>query len=271
MIRPLTLVSLLAAGGAGLYLYQVKHSVSLLDRELRDLHRRIEAVREHTRVLHAEWALLNEPERLRQVAERYLSDLVPMAPAQFVRPQDLERRLPQPVAFAGAPAPFGSPLLAMPDAPAPGPEQAGAAVVVAAAPPSRPAGAGSDGGRTAPTAGAPGRAATETATVVAPLAAATVAMAAARGARAGEARPAAAPPPAAVGSVPAVPGAAAPARPRGGERPPRTAAEAPPAAVVPAAVSALGGAPSRALAPPVPFGAVGAAVAASFPPPAPPR
>ncbi|MBW8268232.1 cell division protein FtsL, partial [Caldovatus aquaticus] len=110
MIRPLTLVSLLAAGGAGLYLYQVKHSVSLLDRELRAIRRQIEAAREHTEVLRAEWALLNQPDRLRQVAERHLADLAPMTPAQFVRPQELDRRLPQPVAFAGAPALFGSPL-----------------------------------------------------------------------------------------------------------------------------------------------------------------
>ena len=39
MIRPLTLVSLLVAAGAGLHLYQVKHSVSLLDRELREVNR----------------------------------------------------------------------------------------------------------------------------------------------------------------------------------------------------------------------------------------
>jgi len=32
MIRPLTLVSLIAAAGAGLYLYQVKHAVAELDR-----------------------------------------------------------------------------------------------------------------------------------------------------------------------------------------------------------------------------------------------
>ena len=40
MIRPLTLVTLCAAAGAGLYLYQVKHSVSELDRQLRDINRR---------------------------------------------------------------------------------------------------------------------------------------------------------------------------------------------------------------------------------------
>ncbi len=37
MIRPLTLVSLIAAAGAGLYLYQVKHAVAELDRQLRDI------------------------------------------------------------------------------------------------------------------------------------------------------------------------------------------------------------------------------------------
>ena len=41
MIRPLTLVSLIAAAGAGLHLYQVKHSVSMLDRELREVNIRI--------------------------------------------------------------------------------------------------------------------------------------------------------------------------------------------------------------------------------------
>jgi hypothetical protein len=42
MIRPLTLVSLIAAAGAGLHLYQVKHSVSMLDRELREVNRQTE-------------------------------------------------------------------------------------------------------------------------------------------------------------------------------------------------------------------------------------
>jgi hypothetical protein len=71
MIRPVTLVSLIAAAGAGLYLYQVKHSVSMLDRELRDVNRQTEVVRERTQILRAEWALLNEPDRLRQVAQRH--------------------------------------------------------------------------------------------------------------------------------------------------------------------------------------------------------
>ncbi|MBR0659982.1 cell division protein FtsL, partial [Neoroseomonas oryzicola] len=107
MIRPLTLLSMVAAAGAGLYLYQVKHSVAQLDRELRNINRQTEQARERTQVLRAEWALLNEPERLRQVAQRHLP-LEPMAPTQFVRMSELERRLPGPRAFA-APASLFAP------------------------------------------------------------------------------------------------------------------------------------------------------------------
>jgi hypothetical protein len=110
MIRPLTLVSLLVAAGAGLHLYQVKHSVSLLDRELREVNRQTEVVRERSQILRAEWALLNEPDRLRQVAQRHLA-LEPMAPAQFIREAELERRLPNARPFAGPPSLFGPPEL----------------------------------------------------------------------------------------------------------------------------------------------------------------
>lgn len=106
MIRPLTLVSLIVAAGAGLYLYQVKHSVSMLDRELREVNRQTEVVRERTQILRAEWALLNEPDRLRQVAQRHLA-LEPMAPTQFIREAELERRLPNARPFTGPPSLFG--------------------------------------------------------------------------------------------------------------------------------------------------------------------
>lgn len=106
MIRPLTLVSLIVAAGAGLHLYQVKHSVSMLDRELREVNRQTELVRERTQILRAEWALLNEPDRLRQIAQRHLA-LEPMAPAQFIRESELDRRLPAARPFAGPPSLFG--------------------------------------------------------------------------------------------------------------------------------------------------------------------
>ena len=55
MIRPLTFLSLVAAAGAGLHLYGVKHEVSQLERTLRDTVKQTEAARERTAVLRAEW------------------------------------------------------------------------------------------------------------------------------------------------------------------------------------------------------------------------
>lgn len=132
MIRPLTLVTLCAAAGAGLYLYQVKHSVSELDRQLRDINRRTEQARERTQVLRAEWALLNEPDRLRQVAQRYLP-LDAMTPTQFVRLSEMERRLPAARQFAGPPSLFA------PTEP-PGDGSAAPMAIAAGTPRERPAG-----------------------------------------------------------------------------------------------------------------------------------
>jgi hypothetical protein len=109
MIRPVSLISLIAAAGAGLYLYQVKHSVSMLDRELREVNRQTEVVRERTQILRAEWALLNDPDRLRQVAHHHLA-LEPMAPAQFIREAELDSRLPAPLPFAGPKSLFDAPV-----------------------------------------------------------------------------------------------------------------------------------------------------------------
>ncbi|MHB0669913.1 cell division protein FtsL, partial [Roseomonas mucosa] len=100
MIRPLTLLTLLAASGAGLHLYKVKHEVALLDRELAQIQAQTEAAKARTGILKAEWQLLNEPERLRRNVEQYLP-LETMQPGQFIRAADIDKRLPQAVAFAG--------------------------------------------------------------------------------------------------------------------------------------------------------------------------
>lgn len=107
MIRPLTLVTMLAAMGAGLHVYQTKHEVALLDRELRQIARAIEEQNERMLALSAEWAWLNEPERLRQAAARHLA-LEPMQPVQFIRHAEMERRLPQAATFEGPPALFAA-------------------------------------------------------------------------------------------------------------------------------------------------------------------
>ncbi len=116
MIRPFAILCFLGAAGAGAWLYQVKHQVSTYDRELRDIFRQTEQTRDRASILRAEWALLNEPDRLRQVATRHLP-LEAMQPQHFARLAEMERRLPAAVAFAGPPnilAPLDPPRAAPP-------------------------------------------------------------------------------------------------------------------------------------------------------------
>jgi hypothetical protein len=131
MIRPFSLLCFCAFAGAGAWLYQVKHSVAMKDRELVEIRRQTEQARQRIDILRAEWALLNEPERLRQTAIRVLT-LEPMQPQHFARATDIERRLPAAVAFAGAPNLFApAPVVTTPEAPrtpAPGVMLASAAV-----------------------------------------------------------------------------------------------------------------------------------------------
>ena len=98
MIRPFTVVCLLTACGSGLYLYSEKHRTALLDRDIGHVIFATEAAQARTGLLRAEWALLNEPGRLQDMAGRYLT-LHPMAPTQFVPVAQLAEHLPAPVAM----------------------------------------------------------------------------------------------------------------------------------------------------------------------------
>ncbi len=93
MIRPFTCICFLLACGAGLYLYQSKHRVQVLDRKIEDTVRVTEQTREQIRVLHAEWTLLNDPQRLQALADQFLT-LKTVTPGQFTSMADLDSRLP---------------------------------------------------------------------------------------------------------------------------------------------------------------------------------
>jgi hypothetical protein len=88
---------MIAAFGSGLYLYSEKHQTAMLDREIGRVFRATEAAHERTGLLRAEWALLNEPGRLQDMADKYLA-LHTMAPTQFVQLADLQNHLPPPAA-----------------------------------------------------------------------------------------------------------------------------------------------------------------------------
>jgi hypothetical protein len=103
MIRPVTCVCFLLACGSGLYLYQEKHRAQVLDRKIEKTVRATDALRDQTRMLTAEWMLLNDPERLRQLSQQYLP-LKVVSPAQFTSLADLDSRLPPPRAKEPRPA-----------------------------------------------------------------------------------------------------------------------------------------------------------------------
>jgi hypothetical protein len=108
MIRPITCLCFLLACGSGLYLYQSKHRVQLLDREIEDTVRATEKLREQIRVAHAEWTLLNDPQRLQTLADQFLA-LKTVAPGQFTSMAELDNRLPAVQAPAAAPPPEPEP------------------------------------------------------------------------------------------------------------------------------------------------------------------
>ena len=95
MIRPFTFVALLLAGTSGLYLYQTKHRAEVLDGQITHTLRQVAATRERIGLLRAEWALLNEPDRLGQLAGQHLN-LEMLQPSRFVAAADLASRIPVP-------------------------------------------------------------------------------------------------------------------------------------------------------------------------------
>ena len=118
MIRPFTCICLLLAGGSGLYLYQSKHRAQMLDREIGRVLRQTEVARDRIGVLRAEWAVLNEPERLAELSQQHLG-LRQLSPTQFVAVADLGARLPPVPVPGAASAPADEPAV-----PAPAPARA---------------------------------------------------------------------------------------------------------------------------------------------------
>jgi len=147
MIRLSTIICAGVAAMSGLYLYHVKYQAQLLDRSIVQINQSIDATRDRTEVLKAEWTLLNDPERLAALAGQFLS-LGTVAPKQFTALADLSSRLPAPRPMAPAPTattdepaehPDGDAAEAVAELPLPlppaAPEQPGPAVATASAAP----------------------------------------------------------------------------------------------------------------------------------------
>jgi cell division protein FtsL len=87
-------------------IYQVKYEARALDAEIALLGKEIDRERDAIAVLRAEWSLLNRPERIERLAQKFLK-LAPAKPSQLVTLDSVTDRDfdHSPAAVAAAPAP----------------------------------------------------------------------------------------------------------------------------------------------------------------------
>jgi len=102
MIRPSTFAIFILALGAGVFLFLLKYQVQDIEQQLAGFNRGIAADREVVHVLKAEWSHLNEPMRLRALAERHL-EMKPVRLDQVTTRAGIDKKLPQNLATVTAP------------------------------------------------------------------------------------------------------------------------------------------------------------------------
>ncbi|MBI0017840.1 hypothetical protein H3S71_00650 [Commensalibacter sp. W8133] len=94
IIRPLTLFCSVLAGLSGMILYTQKHKTTVLDHQIAKIVHDTERLKARTAMLRTEWTLLNQPDRLKTLANNFLPKLHPLAPTQFVQMSSLLNVLP---------------------------------------------------------------------------------------------------------------------------------------------------------------------------------
>ena len=83
MLRFVNICLVLGLVALAYVIYQVKYEARALDEEIASLNKEIDTERDGLAVLRAEWSLLNRPERIERLAEKYLK-LAPVQPRQLV-------------------------------------------------------------------------------------------------------------------------------------------------------------------------------------------
>jgi cell division protein FtsL len=83
MLRFVNICLVLGLVALAYVIYQVKYEARALDEEIASLGKQIDEERDALAVLRAEWSLLNRPERVERLAQKYLK-LAPAQPRQLV-------------------------------------------------------------------------------------------------------------------------------------------------------------------------------------------
>ena len=91
MMRSLNLLAVAALIGSASAAYTVKYETILVAEKLRKREAEIQREREALRVLKAEWAWLNRPSRLEELAKS-MADLQPLTARIVIRPGDIPAR-----------------------------------------------------------------------------------------------------------------------------------------------------------------------------------
>jgi hypothetical protein len=94
MIRWLQVVSVLAATGTAVFVFQVKYRAEAIAEHTAKLQREIDQERETTSLLAAEWSMLIQPARVQEVVDRHaeLLKLQPLDPLQITKIENLPMR-----------------------------------------------------------------------------------------------------------------------------------------------------------------------------------
>ena len=83
MLRFVNICLVLGLVALAYVIYQVKYEARGLDAELASIGKKIDEERDAIAVLRAEWSLLNRPERIERLAQKYLK-LAPADPQQLL-------------------------------------------------------------------------------------------------------------------------------------------------------------------------------------------
>lgn len=94
MIKFLHCVAIAALVSSALYAYSIKYGTTLEAAQLQKVRAQAQREREMIAVLRAEWAFLNRPDRVQDLADRHL-DLTPVKTHQIVRFSDIPMRGPK--------------------------------------------------------------------------------------------------------------------------------------------------------------------------------